>query len=196
MANSPSDTSGDDVPSNIPGLTTAREAVEVLGQLGRANLDSCNKAWREMRQGELTFNSLLGHYGGMVERYWQDLGRLVRAPLVDTDRPDWIIFWYDVNKYDPTKPDLNMVKSVTLGRRYPSTIQLHCTPLQMLGQNERIPTSNYAATLGDDGVTLTVLLRQIPPSSSLGDYVGLVTTQAQSTPLAVVMVTVEKGPVT
>jgi hypothetical protein len=138
-----------------------------------------------MRQGNVTLQSLLGHSAGAVQRYVEDLGQLARTPFLDTDRPDWAIFWYDLDV-----PSGNMQKRVTLGRRYPSTMELHCTDLQMLGQNAKIPAANYHAVLDNDGRTLTVQLDQVPSDPALGDYVGLVTAQGLPAPLAVVMVTV------
>jgi hypothetical protein len=185
MAQPNDDESNFQPPSNIPGLAFAREATNMWGQLFTSNVETCNKVWADVRQGNVTFKSLLGHYAGTVQRYIDDLGQLARAPFLDTDRPDWAIFWYDASV-----PSGNMLKRVTLGRRYPSTMELHCTDLQMLGQNAKIPAANYHAVLDDGGRTLNVQLDQVPRDSDLGDYVGLVTAQGLPAPLAVVMVTV------
>jgi hypothetical protein len=187
MAQPPDADSKTQPPSNIPGLAAAREVANIWGQMFTANLDTCNKLWAEARQGEVSFQSLLGHTAGAVQRYVEDLAQLARAPFSDTDRPDWAIFWYDLDA-----PSLNMIKRVTLGRRYPSTMELHGTDLQMLGQNAKIPAANYHAVLENDGRTLTVQLDQVPPTPipAVGDYVGLVTAQGLVAPLAVVMVTV------
>ena len=183
----PTDADTTQPPSNIPGVAAAREVVNIWAQMFTANLDSCNKLWAEVRQGEVSVQSLLGHTAGTIQRYVEDLAQLVRTPFFDTDRPDWAIFWYDLDA-----PSLNMIKRVTLGRRYPSTMELHCTDLQMLGQNAKIPAANYHAVLENDGRTLTVQLDQVPsiPTPTVGDYVGLVTAQGLVAPLAVVMVTV------
>jgi len=177
-------------PGNLPGLEMAREAANIWGQLATANIDAYNALWAEMRQGKVSFKSLLSHSTGSIQRSVEDIGQLMRFPFVDTDRPDWAIFWYDLGLTNKA-----MVKEVSLGRRYPSTLELHRTDLQLLGQEANLDASHYSATLGPDGRTLVVQLEKISGNPKLGDYVGLVTAQGLRAPLAVVMVTLRNmGP--
>lgn len=176
-------------PANLPGMGVARQAADVLGQLFVSNIDSCNELWTDLRKGEISLKSLLSHYAGSVQRTYEDIEQLIRAPFVDTDRPDWAIFWYDLGV-----TNRNRVQRLPLARRYPSTLELHQTELQMLGQDHKIDNSYYHATLEPDGRTLTVQLDKLPDNSRKGDYVGLVTAQSLAAPLAVVMVTVGRAP--
>jgi len=174
-------------PPNLPGFKLGQSFVDVWGKLLGSNLDSCNSLWKEMKEGDVTLKSILKHYVGTVDRYWTDLGQLVRTPFVDTDRPDWAIFWWDLDSQRGP-----MFTTVTLGRRHPG-VELHQSALQKLGQDYKIGAEHYNAELVEEGGALTVTLKSIPENAEEGDYVGLVTAQALTAPLAVVMVTVRRG---
>ena len=173
-------------PPNLPGMKLAQSFAEVRGKMFTSNLNSWNGLWKEMTAGDVTVKSVLKHYAGTVDRCWKDLGQLARTPFVDTDRPDWAIFWWDLGTSKGP-----MFRSVTLGRRHPGA-EMHQSDLQMLGRDAKIGAEHYDAVLDEAGGTLTVELKSIPKGAAVGDYVGLVTAPALTAPLAVVMVTVRE----